>query len=344
MNNILINSNDNNNQTPKPSRKKTVLKWVLVALVIWTTISTVVQLFTANASADDISLVMNGYTTLSFEPTDSTIVAEGTEVGTIGECTMVPYVEIEYNSDNDNVIFIMNNITVPYRDVYYNVFISYVIKANNESNTGYQPFTLAYNLNNTDYVTNYYESYITKDYTIISYQIEGNWSRNNVYSYFALQGLGSAGINNTYDVLCCFIGYDAYDVAKNAVARCEYENQILNPPTNVVYDTDQIVKTIYNTHTNYQPQDLMIPWNNFYLGFICSAVIEGTTVDLIYSVAYEDYQYGRGTIVILDDAYHDYILEVDLDGAVTYGQIELDIENNGNEFDVKYIAVSDNNV
>ena len=303
MNNIQINSNNNENKPEKPSKKKKILKVLLIVLVCIWAFSTIVQILTNKASADDITLAINGFTTLEFTPTENTTIANGANVGTIDKCTMVEYVPIEYNENNDNVLFSMENITATTTGTAYYIYLSYVIKLNDESQIGQNSFTLEYTKNGTANITDWHNSYISNDYTIISYQFDIGRSGTYTFSSILLEGLGSSGLNNTYDVVCCFIGNSAFDVAKNAVDRCEYENEILNPPTNIVYGTEQIVKTIYNTHTNYQPQDILIPWNNFYLGFICSAVIESTTVDLIYSVAYEDYQYGHGTIM------YDYLIQ-----------------------------------
>lgn len=325
------------------NKQKEKIVYVVTAVIIVSIIIAVVcNLAAVKASADNsyVTLVANSAEELEWTPTDDIIVVENARnVGLIGPDPVFVEYQNPVNTPGSisGTLMYMRSVSVD-QSFWGNIYFSIILRSTTGQTEKWNCQLHYYDWDNSGFYESYWsEYYITDTFTIVTFCF------NNASAIFTSGDFiisSEIGYGRT-EILGCFIGTDALSIARNSVALCDYHNNTINPPANVVYGTDNIVKTILSTHTNYQPQDLTIPWTNFYLGFICSTVIDGTTVDLIWSVAYEDNQYGHGTFVILDDQYHDYIIDVDLDGAVTYGQIELDIENT-NEFDVKYIAVSDN--
>lgn len=362
MNNIPINTNDDNNKKveKKSSKKKKILGVVLIALIVHLLISTVLQF---DVGASDLDIVANIVNEVEWlETPNATIEPSNTNpAGTMqdaGSLTSNNRLYYNYDPMTDD----RNRLLIPDFTVWWNGFDNR--DTNNFGNTKIYLFVIVKNINSDNFSSSFYYQYklmpsgyvqevsqnfyVSDEYTIIGI----SW--NNYFNDDTDEVMGQPYYNmmvnatNPQSARTDFVfggyvlGYDLKETAQMAINICDYKNELETPPTNEVFGSDEIIVTSDSTAYYYEPQNITVYWDNYYMGMIVSAKLDnGQPVHMYVNVFIQKDAVLVGDIVILDDVYNGYIFEVDLEGSAEYGQLKFSITKT-TEFDVKYVAISDN--
>lgn len=335
MNNIQINSNNNENQPVKPSKKKQVLKVLLIVLIcIWIG-STILQIA---VGAEDITISTVSNTV--YEPIEGTITASGTNVGTVGDCTYIPYNSADIPSDY-YVSFNNVNINTQSNGTAFFIYLTVVIK--NNVTPGWFVMSCDYELNINDGV--YHRSigkyYVDDEFTLLTFQMT---SDNNINPNFNFMGINKFWSDMPdYTILGSFIGVNMEMISKNAINLIDTYNNSANP-SSAVYGTDEvIISHPTNTSTMYYARGITFPWDSGFIGWVGRVkTADGVSVPVMYSIRVDGLlqEGSEGTLVILDPNYHDYIVPFEIyGGQQNPGYVDITVSN---DMEILYIAVSDN--